>query len=225
MAISPARILNLIIIVVVIWSGCSVGIYLSRPNWSERGQFGDMFGAVNALFSALAFAILIVTMWMQREELELQRAEVRQTNLELKRTADAQEMTRRAMEKQIELLTVSTRMSAWLKAQDIWTDGEFTRMRGGVFSRKDNEVHTWSEAELMEGRNVCRRIDEFSHLAQFLGEEAILEHWANPIAKSWLILKPIVLEERLHSQWALKWHAFESMGTAAALYVNERGRP
>lgn len=37
----------------------------------NRGTFGDMFGAANALFTGLAFATLIYTAWMQREELAL----------------------------------------------------------------------------------------------------------------------------------------------------------
>ncbi len=38
-----------------------------------RGTFGDMFGSVNALFSGLAFAGIIVTILLQRKELALQR--------------------------------------------------------------------------------------------------------------------------------------------------------
>lgn len=44
-----------------------------------RGLFGDAFGAANALFSAFAFAGLIYTILLQRDELELQRHELRQT--------------------------------------------------------------------------------------------------------------------------------------------------
>jgi len=41
--------------------------------WTERDQFGDMFGALNALFSGLAFGGIIYTIRQQKEELELQR--------------------------------------------------------------------------------------------------------------------------------------------------------
>lgn len=47
-----------------------------------HGPFGDMFGAVNALFSGLAFAGLIITLIMQRRELALQRDELEQTRNE-----------------------------------------------------------------------------------------------------------------------------------------------
>lgn len=51
------------------------------PKWYdaqslEAGTFGDMFGAVNALFSGLAFAGLIYTIAVQRQEMLLQRVEM-----------------------------------------------------------------------------------------------------------------------------------------------------
>ena len=55
--------------------------YIDDP--TNQGTFGDMFGAVNALFSGLAFAGLIVTLIYQKEELKLQREELRETRNEL----------------------------------------------------------------------------------------------------------------------------------------------
>jgi len=48
-------------------------------NLEKQGQFGDMFGAVNALFSGLAFAGVIVAILMQQEELKIQRKELTQS--------------------------------------------------------------------------------------------------------------------------------------------------
>ena len=50
----------------------------------KQGQFGDKFGAINALFSGLAFAGVIYTILLQSLELEQQREEVRITNRELR---------------------------------------------------------------------------------------------------------------------------------------------
>ncbi len=50
---------------------------------NDRGTFGDMFGAVNALFSGLAFASLIYTIILQKKELQLQRQELVFTRAEL----------------------------------------------------------------------------------------------------------------------------------------------
>jgi|GEM_PF-2809296 len=61
------------------------------PSWELKAFFGDSFGAINALFSGLAFGGIIYTILLQREELGLQREELANTRQELKRTADAQE--------------------------------------------------------------------------------------------------------------------------------------
>ncbi len=46
-------------------------------SWAVRGQFGDLFGSVNALFSGLAFGGLIYAILLQRHELSLQREELK----------------------------------------------------------------------------------------------------------------------------------------------------
>src|SRR5688500_3394636 len=55
------------------------------------GQRGDLFGAVNALFSAWAFVGVIVAILMQRTELQYQREELTETRKQLARSADAQQ--------------------------------------------------------------------------------------------------------------------------------------
>lgn len=50
----------------------------------ERGIFGDMFGAVNAVFSGLAFAGIIISLYLQRIDLKNQFEEIQQTNKEFK---------------------------------------------------------------------------------------------------------------------------------------------
>ncbi|MBP5987719.1 MAG: putative phage abortive infection protein [Azonexus sp.] len=63
---------------------------------TKAGQLGDMFGAINALFSAFAFAGLIYTILLQREELSLQREELESTRIEIrgqKEQLEAQNLT------------------------------------------------------------------------------------------------------------------------------------
>jgi len=76
-------ILYSLIGVIVLWA-LSFFLFYVIPDSGERGQFGDMFGAVNALFSGLAFAGLIITLILQRQELGLQREELEQTREELR---------------------------------------------------------------------------------------------------------------------------------------------
>src|SRR5262245_58800914 len=51
---------------------------LPIPPSSAAGQFGDSYGALNTLFSGLAFAFLGFTLWQQREEIRLQKIDVEQ---------------------------------------------------------------------------------------------------------------------------------------------------
>jgi len=62
-------------------------IYLTWPitqlSVNSSGVFGDSFGLLTSLFSGLAFAGLIITIVMQRDELSLQRQELNLTREEL----------------------------------------------------------------------------------------------------------------------------------------------
>ena len=61
---------------------------------NTRGTFGDQFGAVNALFSGLAFAGLIYTIILQRRDLKLQRKEMQVQTREFKRENDTLKIQR-----------------------------------------------------------------------------------------------------------------------------------
>lgn len=55
-------------------------------NWQNSGTFGDTFGALNALFSGLALAGVIVTILIQRSELKYQRTELSLQRFEMTET-------------------------------------------------------------------------------------------------------------------------------------------
>jgi hypothetical protein len=77
-------------------------ILIGLDDWSDRGTFGDLFGAVNALFSGLAFAGLIYTIVLQKQDLELQRKEIAQNRVELKKSSKAQQKSEQALTEQVE---------------------------------------------------------------------------------------------------------------------------
>ena len=54
-------------------------IYGQTLPLGERGIFGDMFGAVNSLFSGLAFVGVIYAITMQRHEIAIARQDIRYT--------------------------------------------------------------------------------------------------------------------------------------------------
>lgn len=98
---------SLVILALLVLFGLLIHGFINDP--AKRGQFGDQFGAVNALFSGLAFLGLIVTiafqtrdLRLQTEALQLQIQEFQEQKEEMRRSADAQGMAnilaRRRME-------------------------------------------------------------------------------------------------------------------------------
>jgi|GEM_PF-3054452 len=77
------------------------------PRWVV-GISPDMieaaYSALEALFAGLAFLGLLSTIWLQRQDLKLQRVELGQTRDELRRQAVAQEKSERALQAQADAL-------------------------------------------------------------------------------------------------------------------------
>jgi hypothetical protein len=69
--------------VIVLWFLSAWLIAFYFPNWQQQSQIQDIFGGVNALFAGLAFAGLILAIYLQSQELKLQRQELADTRAEL----------------------------------------------------------------------------------------------------------------------------------------------
>lgn len=68
-----------LLVVIYLWV-ITLGLsLLLTDSWDKRAHFGEMFGSVNALFSGLAFAALVFTLYLQNEVLKLQREDLRNT--------------------------------------------------------------------------------------------------------------------------------------------------
>src|SRR5260221_11480810 len=63
------RLSYFISLVIIIWVSSPIIIRYLFQNWQCAGLFGDSFGAVNSLFSGLAFAAIIYTIYVQKNEL------------------------------------------------------------------------------------------------------------------------------------------------------------
>ena len=69
------------VVVVLLWLGWLL-VGRSCP-LQGAGLFGDMFGGINALFSGLAFAGVLVAIFLQRRELECQKEALELTQKEM----------------------------------------------------------------------------------------------------------------------------------------------
>lgn len=98
------NLLFLLIAVFIFWLVAELIPYYRFKDWAVRGQYGDSFGAINSLFSGLAFAGIIYTIILQQKELRLQRKELFYTRKELERSSKAQEDSEKALREQSKLM-------------------------------------------------------------------------------------------------------------------------
>ena len=83
------RILLICLVIVALWAGWTIWLFpILVPDIPKRGLLGDSFGMINALFSGLAFAGVVGTVYLQIKELKLQRQELRDTRKEIKGQKD-----------------------------------------------------------------------------------------------------------------------------------------
>jgi hypothetical protein len=91
--------------ILLLWGGSAALLLYCLPESEAHGTFGDMFGAVNALFSGLAFLGVIIAIILQRQELELQREELRASR-------EAQQELARSQREQLAVSTFHTKIEA-----------------------------------------------------------------------------------------------------------------
>lgn len=96
--------------VVLLWVVAAI-VILTIPGQLDKGTFGDAFGALNTLFSGLAFAILIATIRLQKTELQLQREEMELQRYEMRQSRSELEGQKQQLAKQNELSVMAARLS------------------------------------------------------------------------------------------------------------------
>ena len=113
----PLVLLLLLIFFFWIFADRVVGWCLLQSG--AQASVAEIYGAVNALFTGLAFAGFLFTVYLQRRELEIQRQELRlqrkelkMTREELARTATAQESSETALRKQATVMAGQAVLSA-----------------------------------------------------------------------------------------------------------------
>ena len=118
---------NLLGAVLLSWFLTCGVLLLGIDDWVHRGQFGDMFGSLNVLFSGFAFAALYYTISLQqkqltkqeeqldlqREELRLQREEMAASREELSKQAAAQRALARVTTAQIRVAAIQTAIEGY----------------------------------------------------------------------------------------------------------------
>lgn len=108
--------------VIVLWLLSGVLILIFLDEWSDRGTFGDLFGSINALFSGLAFAALIYTIVLQREEIKTNREEIGLNRKEMAKGAKLQQKAQQILMQQVDQTHLSAKMNAMRTLVDYYNN-------------------------------------------------------------------------------------------------------
>jgi hypothetical protein len=179
-----------------IYGGIAIAVWIATPflvKWQypligERGQFGDLFGSINALFSGLAFVGVIVAILLQKQELGLQRRELRDSRVEMKRTADAQEAAELALKK-----------TQWAQSYkvvlDILQERTVVEAREAVWLSRDiirrQPAEGWPIGLVKQAELVSRTFESVGTMVrkELVPMDYIIDTWSMPIAKQWRVLE------------------------------------
>ncbi len=101
----------IVISVIVLWALSGIATIYLIVDWSIRGTFGDLFGAINSLFSGLALAGLIYTIYQSKNDLNLQREEIEINRKELIKSRKAQERSEKALEEQVFQMKLAAKLN------------------------------------------------------------------------------------------------------------------
>lgn len=147
--------------VIILWGATFLLLWFERDS-AERGQLGDMFGMVNALFSGLAFAGLILTLVLQKKELTLQREELEQTRGEF--VEQNRTMKRQRFENTFfNLLSMQQHITDSLEYE--CPDGAYMFEAKGreVFKKFYKEKNNFNDSYGVRGFLQTKRSEDFSH--------------------------------------------------------------
>jgi len=147
--------------VALAWIAYAAIIYHSHENWDSRGLSGDMFGGITALFSGLAFAGLIFTLLVQKQELKLQRLQLDQHREELSLLVDEQRGSKEFLGQQKEQLE---RQADYLLGQSF--DNKLFAVFDLISSRLKSTTFISYEAKIMNGPKERTNIQGYEALLQ-----------------------------------------------------------
>lgn len=127
----------LLAVVVGLWCWLPGQLAGDNATLEHRGQLGDSYGSVNALFTGLAFAGLIFTILLQHREIRLQRAdfaaqieEMRQSREEIGRQVHVQTLQLRVAMVDLKMKAFEAEIAAIEMESHAWTDHAKSKKSG-----------------------------------------------------------------------------------------------
>lgn len=152
------------VVTVLLWVAIPLAVWFTgffTPP-SDMAAFGDSFGVVSSLFSALAMGGVILSLYLQRKDFTLAHAEMQASAIAQGKAAIAQEAPARAEEKSQEALKeLLSQQTLALRA--LQRETALSRLRG----KFDDRFRLWKDVRDACGGSAVNCLDHFADRLHF----------------------------------------------------------
>lgn len=196
--------------VVGVWAGLTWLVWAQHGDVKEAGPFGDMFGAVNALFTGLAFAGVICALWIQNTQAKHAQLEASQTEREVR-------------EARLAFLRTTYAMSFKTASDILQVDRVRDARRIVIVDLRQKPLVDWLASELAAAELVCHTYEQVGMLVKngLLPTRFIAEGWCDSLLKCWSVCEPLVKLRRAERGAHEFWCNFEYLAMQATRFHKE----
>ena len=208
------------VIVVVFWLATPflVEHFVGTQGFARQGQFGDLFGSINALFSGLAFFGVVAALSLQRKAMHAQNVEMAETKQIQQQTVDA--------------LVHTMYASSFSKVYDVLDDDAVISARHVVEGLEAIPYERWKEdAKWADNEKHVKTLLRAYNIAGifvrhgFLPTKYLVPDWEPSLRSTWKTLAPYVQEQRTRRGSVNHWPNYEWLAKEAEAYVASVAQP
>ena len=152
-----------VILIIGLWL---LNFFIAKP-LTHRGTLGDMFGAVNALFSGLAFAGIIIALFFQRIDLKNQFEELHQTRKEFKKQNETLEL-QKFENRFFNLLSIHHQIVSDIDGSNDLLSKTKDAGLWDYLTDEDNKKYKELIVEIIDNNNINTSRDVFKYWLEFL---------------------------------------------------------
>jgi hypothetical protein len=202
-------------ILITLWALLPLATFLYSRDLGKSGQFGDMFGSVNSLFTGLAFLGLLFSIRQQHADSQLQREQLRVA-------IEAQTKNAEAYQAQLAEQRQTRELQQALHQFGILNEDWAINARSLIYQ---GSHYSFSMLQAEELKSVEKFLNYLNHVGHLLSSGTLpvnqtLELFSILTIRTWVCSQPYIEERRLAQDRYLPH--FESLALASLAHYTAK---